>query len=250
VKRALLVHGLSSGPRGWWRVRSWLEDAAWQTEAVALLGHGGRAPAVAYPLEAYVEDVLDATTRDLPYDLVIAHSLGGTIATVIAAEHPSWTRRLVLLDPVWYVPAEELRSVAADQASELLLTADSLSAAKPHWHPRDIEAKLASAAEADPEAVRRTFGDPVSWDVRDVARHIPVPTLVLGGDPAVYTMLQAADARNASAAAAAMEYRVVPGAGHSPHRDSPDATRALLFAWLDRQESMKRGADLDEITPR
>jgi pimeloyl-ACP methyl ester carboxylesterase len=235
--RALLIHGLSSSPRGWWRVRSWLDEAAWTTETVALLGHGGRAPADAYPLEAYVDDVLHATTGEHPYDLVIAHSLGGTIATVIAAERPSWTRRLVLLDPVWYVPAEELASVAADQASELLVTAASLSAAKPHWHARDIEAKLASVAEADPEAVRRTFGDPVSWDVRAAARRIPVPTLVLGGDPAVYTMLQPADARDASAAAPAMDYRVVPGAGHSPHRDAPDATRALLFAWLDRQET-------------
>jgi pimeloyl-ACP methyl ester carboxylesterase len=235
--RALLIHGLSSSPRGWWRVRSWLEDAAWETETVALLGHGGRAPADTYPLDDYVDDVLDATTGDHPHDLVIAHSLGGTIATVIAAAHPSWTRRLVLLDPVWYVPAEELPSVATDQASELLLTADSLSAAKPHWDPRDIEAKLGSVAEADPEAVRRTFGDAVSWDVRDAARRIPVPTLVLGGDPAVYTMLQPADADDASAGAPAMDYRVVSGAGHSPHRDAPHATRALLFAWLDRQET-------------
>ncbi len=28
----------------------------------------------------------------------------------------------------------------------------------------------------------------------------------------------------------------MPGAGHSPHRDAPEATRELLFEWLDREE--------------
>jgi hypothetical protein len=30
-----------------------------------------------------------------------------------------------------------------------------------------------------------------------------------------------------------MEYHIVAGAGHSPHRDAPDATRELLMGWLD-----------------
>jgi len=46
-------------------------------------------------------------------------------------------------------------------------------------------------------------------------------------------MLEPADARAVSEVAPAMEYRIVPGAGHSPHRDVPDATRALLLEWLD-----------------
>jgi pimeloyl-ACP methyl ester carboxylesterase len=30
-----------------------------------------------------------------------------------------------------------------------------------------------------------------------------------------------------------MRYVVVPGAGHSPHRDAPAATRAALEEWLE-----------------
>lgn len=232
--RALLVHGLGSSPDGWWRVRGWLEEAGWQTETVALIGHDGRGGAPDYALDSYVADVRSATADGPPYDLVVAHSLGGTMSTVIAAHDPGWTRRLVLLDPVWYVPAEELSAVAADQASDLQLTPESLRAAKPHWDERDIAGKLAAIAAVDPAAVQRTFGDPDRWDVRDAARRIPTPTLVLGGDPAVYTMLEPADAKEASRAAPAMEYRIVPGAAHSPHRDAPEATRVLLFEWLDR----------------
>lgn len=231
--RALLVHGLGSSPGGWWRVRGWLEEAGWQTDTVALIGHGGRAPESGYPLDAYVADVRLSTSDGRPYDLVIGHSLGGTVATVITAGDPDWTSRLVLLDPVWYVPQDELAAIAADQASDLGLTAESLRAAKRHWDERDIASKVSAIAQVDPAAVRRTFGDAERWDVRETARRIQAPTLVLGGDPAVYTMLEPADARAVSEVAPAMEYRIVPGAGHSPHRDVPDATRALLLEWLD-----------------
>lgn len=228
--KALLIHGLSSGPDGWWRVRGWLEDAGWQTETVALLGHGGRPPAPSYTLDAYVQDVRDATDR---YDLVIGHSLGGCVATVIASADRDWTRRLVLLDPVWYIPPHDLPAIAADQAGELELTEASLRAAKPHWDDRDIAAKLAAIAAVDPGAVTRTFAEVDRWDLRDAARGIPMPTLVLGGDPEVYTMLEPADGYEVAEDAADMRYVVVPGAGHSPHRDAPAATRAALEEWLE-----------------
>lgn len=227
---ALLIHGLGSSPEGWWRVRAWLEQAGWMTQTVALPGHGGRAAASSYALDAYVDDVRTATSAGRPFDLVVAHSLGGSIATVLATD-PGWARRLVLLDPVWYVPADQLAAVAADQASDLMLTEESLRAAKPHWDDHDIQTKLSAIRAVDPRALQTTFAVD-EWDIRDVARRIPTPTLVLGGDPDVYTMLEPADGYEVAADAADMEYVVVPGAGHSPHRDAPDATRAALEAWL------------------
>lgn len=230
---ALLIHGLSSSPGGWWRVRDWLQQAGWDTSTVALLGHGGRGAASDYSLSSYATDVLAAAPG--PHDLVVAHSLGGSIATVLAAADPGWTRRLVLLDPVWYLAPESLPATASEQVAELGWTAESLAAAKPHWDPRDRQTKLDAIAAAEPDAVARTFGDAASWDLRDLARRITVPTLVLGGDPDVYTMLEPADAWEVAEDAAQMRYVVVPGAGHSPHRDAPDATRTALEEWLEEE---------------
>jgi pimeloyl-ACP methyl ester carboxylesterase len=231
TRDALLIHGLSSSPEGWWRVRGWLADGGWETRTVALLGHGGRGPAASYSLEAYAADVLAAEPG--PHDLVVAHSLGGSIATVLAAADPAWTARLVLLDPVWFISPDRLQRTAAEQVAEIGYTAESLDAAKPFWDPRDRAGKLAAIAAVEPDAVARTFGDVTTWDLRQVARDISVPTLVLGGDPDVYTMLEPADAFEVSEDAAAMRYVVVPGAGHSPHRDAPDATRTALADWLE-----------------
>jgi pimeloyl-ACP methyl ester carboxylesterase len=226
---ALLIHGLSSGPDGWWRVRGWLEEAGWAAETVALLGHGGRPAAPSYALDAYVDDVRAASGS---HDLVIGHSLGASVSTVIAASDPAWARRLILLDPVWFIPDDALPATAAEQAAELDLTEQSLRAAKPHWDDGDIAAKVAAIAAVDPGAVRRTFAEVEHWDLRDVARRITAPTLVLGGDPAVYTMLEPADGFEVSEDAPDMRYVVVPGAAHSPHRDAPAATRAALDHWL------------------
>jgi pimeloyl-ACP methyl ester carboxylesterase len=229
-RTALLIHGLTSSPEGWWRVRGWLDDAGWSTSTVALLGHGGRGPAASYTLDAYAEDVHASAPG--PYDLVIGHSLGGSIATVLAATEPAWTRRLVLFDPVWLIEPSQLAATAAEQVAELRYTAESLAAAKPHWDEHDRSGKLAAIAAVQPDAVARTFGEATDWDLREAARRIAVPTLLLGGDPEVYTMLEPSDGFEVAADAVDMAYIVVPGAGHSPHRDQPDATRAALEGWL------------------
>jgi pimeloyl-ACP methyl ester carboxylesterase len=226
--RAVLLHGLSSSPAGWWRVQAFLEERGWLVEAPALLGHAGRGPSERYTLDAYVADQRGIGAADL----VVGHSLGGAVATVLAADDPAWARRLVLLDPVWYVPAEELAQVAREQIAELGYDEATLLQAKPRWDRRDVEAKLAAIRSVQPDAVARTFADAAEWDIRPVAARLRTPTLLLGGDPAVYTMLEPEDARAASATSGTIDYVIVDGAGHSPHRDAPAATLSALDAWL------------------
>ena len=215
---ALLVHGLSSDSESWWRVAAALEADGWDVAAVDLRGHGYGARAENYALTDYARDLDDG------WDLVVGHSLGGA-AAVLAAQRPHFTKLLVLLDPVLDVPVAEEAAIIADQVAELGFTAESLARDKPHWHERDRAAKLVGVQRVDPAAVTGTFTDTGRWDVTAQARALTMPTLILSGDPAVYTMLDPALGRELGAV-------VVEGAGHSPHRDRPEETLTALREWL------------------
>lgn len=226
-RRALLIHGLSSDSGSWWRVEDALVADGWSVTLVNLRGHGSGPRAETYALADYAADLPDGG-----WDVVIGHSLGGVVA-VLAAQRPGFTRRLVLLDPVLDVPVELSDEILADQLSELDLTEESIVALKPHWHPRDRAEKLLGVQRVDPAAVSRTFTDTGRWDARAEAAALAVPTTVLSGDPAVYTMLDPATAAALTAANSLLDYRVIAGAGHSPHRDRPDETLAELRLVLD-----------------
>ena len=216
--KALLIHGLSSNHGTWWRLTEALEAAGWEVTAPDLRGHGASAAADRYRFDDYASDLPAG-----PFDLVVGHSLGGAVAVV--ADRGD---RLVLLDPVLEVSHDEWDAVRADQIAELDLTEASLRAAKSHWHKRDIEHKLAAVRAANPLMVGRTFDDNPGWNVVDLAAALTAPTLILSGDPAVYSML-AQSTVDAVMANPLVEYRVIEGAGHSPHRDRPEATIAAIL---------------------
>ena len=191
--------------------------------APELRGHGGSPAADSYRLEDYAADIPDG-----PWDLVIGHSLGGAVAVLRAAE----TTRLILLDPVLEVDAAEVAAIRADQLAELDLTLESIRAAKPHWHPRDHELKVQAVQQVDPKAPVQSFDDNPTWNLVAETTGLAVPTLILGGDHAVYSMLATATAERLTAANPLVEYRVVAGAGHSPHRDRPEETIAAILSFL------------------
>ena len=233
TETALLVHGLSSDSNSWWWLRDELEQRGYAVTAPDLRGHGTAARAESYSLSDYASD-LPSAPGDEPWGLVVGHSLGAA-ASVLAAQRPGFTRALVLLDPVLEVAPEHHDSILADQLSELELTADSIRQLKPHWREADREAKLRGIQATDSHVVEHTFADSGRWDVRSEAAALTVPTLVLAGDPEVYTMLEP-DTRDALTAANPRVHVVaVPGAGHSPHRDVPLTTLLLLEDWLARR---------------
>ena len=233
--QALLLHGLSSEPSGWWRVREHLEADGWQVTAPDLLGHGGSAGSSRYALVDYVTAVLDRSGAG-PWDLVIGHSLGGAVAVSAASRNSGWASRVVLVDPVLRIAPDELDGLVVDQVAELALTDHSIRIEHPLWADRDVEAKLRGVRSVIPEAVPRTFADTIvldgAWDLRTAASSLRVPTLVLAADPGVGTMHSAELAAELGASNPLITTRVIPGAGHSVHRDRPEETLAAVSAWI------------------
>lgn len=232
ARRALLVHGLSSSAGTWWRMGEALAADDWFVTAVDLRGHGNAPLADDYSVAGYVSD-LPPAGGGRAWDLVIGHSLGGAVSTV-ASTAVGFTARLVLLDPALYVPDSEWQDVRAEQLADLEFTAESLRRSQPHWDERDIAAKIHATDRASRAMIEGTLDDNHPWSVLPALSALAIPTLILTGDPAVYTMLPPQFVEPAVSSNAHLEYHAIADAGHSPHREEWPATIAAIRDWLAR----------------
>jgi len=226
-RRALLVHGLGSNAALMWRFGVALANVGWHADAVDLRGHGLAPRALDYSIEAYAADLRGAKPgHGRGWDLVLAHSLGGAAATVVAASDPAWTDRLVLADPAIHLAPRDRDIVRASQERSFAdPTAAAVRAEHPHWHPHDVELKALSAQQASQWAVEQTSLQNAAWDVRDAASRLTVPTHIIGSDPKVYSIFTGQLAEEVLTNPV-IAMSVVADAGHSPHRDKPEATIA------------------------
>lgn len=232
-RRALLVHGLGSNASLMWRFGLALAEAGWHAEAVDLRGHGRAPRALDYTLDAYAGDLAHLhPSAGGAWELVLAHSLGGTAATLVAGSHPRWTRRLVLVDPAIRLDARERELVRLDQLASLEHPgADAVRAEHPLWHDQDVELKAAATLQASRWAIEQTSAQNEQWDVRHAAAALTMPTHVLAGDPEVFSLFTGAVVADVLANPA-VSMTVIAGAGHSPHRDKPAQTIATLMEVL------------------
>lgn len=228
-RRALLVHGLGSTGALMWRYGVTLADAGWHATAVDLRGHGTAPRTLDYRIEAYAADVAQTRPDDgAPWDLVIGHSLGGAAVTVASAGDPGWTRRLVLVDPAIHLADRDRENVRVGQEQSFAdPSVEAVRAEHPTWHPLDIELKARAAQQASRWAVEQTSLQNTPWDVRAAAARLAVPTHVIAADPEVFSIFQG-ELATAVLRHPLLTMSVVTGAGHSPHRDLPEATMRHL----------------------
>lgn len=234
AKTALLVHGLGSSGALMWRIGDALANAGWLAVAIDLRGHGDAPRALDYTVGAYAEDL--AATRPHhggAWDAVIGHSLGAAASTVAAASDPAWTNRLLLIDPAILVDGRDATIVRRSQ--ERAFADNRIEVVReehPHWHEQDLELKIDAVTRASAWAVEQTSAQNQPWDVRDHAARLAISTHVIGADPEVYSLFTGTTAEGVLAANPRISMSIVPGAGHSPHRDQPDDTMQQILEAL------------------
>jgi pimeloyl-ACP methyl ester carboxylesterase len=217
-----------------WRFGVALADSGWRADAVDLRGHGTAPRALDYTIGAYAADLAVTTPPDgRSWDLVVAHSLGGAAATVTAAADPTWTQRLVLVDPAIALTDHDRAIVRTSQEESFAdPTMEAVRAGHPHWHEQDVELKALSARQASRWAVEQTSVQNARWDVREAASALSIPTHVIASDPEVYSIFRGKPAEEVVTTNPALTMSVIAGAGHSPHRDKPEETIAELLRVL------------------
>lgn len=233
--RALIVHGLGSSAQTCWRIGEALADAGWSATAVDLRGHGQAPRATSYRIADFADDLSHTLpTGEGSWDVVIGHSIGAASAIVAQDRRPDWASRLVLIDPAITVdPARRAAVLAGQLHAHDHLTEEEVSAENPHWHPMDIELRVWSNRQASRFALERAVADNDDWDVEREALSLQIPTLVIGGDPAVDSMFTGEQATRVVAKNSLIHHVVISGAGHSVHRDRPEHTLQALREFVE-----------------
>ena len=234
ARTALIVHGLGSSAATTWQLSEALADAGWSTTAVDLRGHGLAPRATRYRIKDFAEDLAATTPQSgRSWDVVIGHSIGAASAVFAAHHNPTWTQRLILLDP-----ALELGDATREQVLEnqrqghLHQGVEDIREANPHWHPLDVELKVQAHKQASLFALEHAVLDNDPWNTTTEATALSTPTHVIGADPAQGSMFCNDYAKQMVEANLQMTYEVIEGAGHSVHRDKPAETIDAILRYL------------------
>jgi pimeloyl-ACP methyl ester carboxylesterase len=215
---AVLIHGITSDSSGWHRFGPDLAARGYRVLAPDLRGHG-LSPRGEYSPEAWADDLVESVPAEP--ELALGHSLGGlTLALAVERLRPA---RAVYEDPAWLVPGEHAGQAAAGFAAQKGWDRGQVVAVNPRWPADDIDVKMAALERWDPATTSALGG---GWN------HVPdravVPSLLQLADPSELVPPPMAERLRQ----AGFEVRVVPGAGHSIHRDDYDGFVRGLEGWL------------------
>jgi pimeloyl-ACP methyl ester carboxylesterase len=153
--------------------------------------------------------------------ILFGHSDGASIALIYAGARPDAVRALVLEAPHVFVEEISVRSIAA---------------AKTAYATTDLPARLArhhTDADATFAGWNDVWLDPRfrDWNVEAYAERVRVPVLLIQGDADEYGTAAQLDA--IAARIPSTQTLLVPGAGHSPHRDAPDLVLERVAAFVE-----------------
>jgi pimeloyl-ACP methyl ester carboxylesterase len=226
-RTAILIHGIMSDSRSWHRVTEELETRGFRVLAVDLTGHGHSPRARRYSPGGWADDVVE-TVRPLltaPPDLVMGHSLGGLVASLVADRLSP--RTAIYVDPAFAFP-RGLRGVvyklmfafAPPPRRSVLVRMN------PTWDAAEVDIELASLRAWD----RRTL-----FGFIDTSSLVPPATLVA---PSLVVLAERSLLITAPVAAAlrrlGMAVETVPRSGHTVFRDEHVGFIAVLDRWLER----------------
>ncbi|MFD4420522.1 alpha/beta fold hydrolase [Agromyces sp. NPDC058484] len=225
AKTAILIHGIMSDSRAWHRVTAELEGRGFRVLAVDLTGHGRSPRARRYSPAVWADDVVETLEPLLhgPPDVVMGHSLGGLVASLVADRMAP--RAAIYVDPAFSFPAG-IRGWAfkAFFAIAPRPRRSALVRMNPKWSATDVDIELATLRDWDKRTILG-FADtrPLVPPVRLVA-----PTLVVLAEKSLLiTERVAAQLRHQG-----MTVETVAGTGHTVFRDDHAGFMNTVIDWL------------------
>lgn len=224
---AVLIHGMMSDHRAWHRVAAELAADDYRVVAVDLAGHGASPRSRRYSPQAWADDVIETleSSLDVAPDVIIGHSLGALVASLVAERFPP--RAAIYVDPAFAFP-RGIRGVALKAVFTLAPrpTAWMLRKLYPHWSPDEVELELSTVRLWD----KRTILGFVDTKPLTPPREIVAPSLVILAERSMLISRAVAGALRDLG----MSVKTIAGTGHTVFRDDHASFMQLVRDWLAR----------------
>jgi N-formylmaleamate deformylase len=235
----VLLHGIGSRYVSWWPVIGPLADH-FRLIIPDLRGHGDSdKPSTGYLFDDYADDLeglLAAYGIDRPF--IIGHSLGALTALTWASTHPAKAAGIVLEDPPTtsgHGDTEMLQSWLALSSGTIEEAIALYQQRFPEWNEEERYRRAVSITSTAPGVFQDLIDVIVAGGYADwieLSRHIESPVLIVHGEidhgsstlPEVVARFEAINPNLHSV--------VIPGGGHSLHRDNTAAFLAAAVPFL------------------
>lgn len=193
----LMVPGLASGASEVWRKTCEALQPGVQCHLVQLPGFAGAPPVQASPWLPAMRDAVLAyvAAQKLERPVVIGHSLGGTLALMLAAEQPARIGPLVIVDALPFLAgirapdatAADAEKMAAAMRTQMQTATPEQRAAHRQMSARGMsrtpegQARVVAMGErSDPATVAQAMTELWATDLRPLLPRITQPVRVLG----------------------------------------------------------------------
>lgn len=231
--RALVLqHGFGSNARCWHRVGRELAGE-WDVIMPDARGHG----LTEAPPDGYNPSVMSAdlaafcAALELDAPIVLGHSMGGSMVTALAAEHPGVAGAIIPVDPAWFdelplSPSErnealERRAMTREQLLALL---DEIH---PTWCAEDRDAWAESRQQISVEAATQVLAG-IGRDWRADVRRFGCPALLVTADVALGGIVTPDVAAEAQRLNPLVQVAHIADSGHDVYRDQFEAFVAAV----------------------
>jgi pimeloyl-ACP methyl ester carboxylesterase len=206
-------------------------ETGWGALVYSRWGYGGSDPVTPPRSLRYMHDEALVTLPEVleragvREAVLVGHSDGGSIALLFAGSRlpaAQKLRGLVLEAPHVFVEDVSVASIAA--AAEAYRTTDLRQRLTRH-HGSNVDGAFWgwNRAWLDPEFRR--------WNIEEYLPHVRVPALVIQGRDDAYGTVAQVDAIERQSGGPVSRL-LLPGCGHAPHKDQPDATAAAIESFV------------------
>ncbi|OUN01157.1 MAG: hypothetical protein BAA04_13200 [Firmicutes bacterium ZCTH02-B6] len=241
----VFLHAFPLNKAMWRRQLEAAAAAGWRALAVDLRGFGGsEAGSEPFTMDVCADDVAALLDRlDIQEPVVLAGlSMGGYVAFAFARRYPQRLRALVLADTRAEPDTQEGRTGRYEQAQRVeqdgvdvvveavlpRLVGETTRVRRPEV-VAEVREMMAAARPAGVAAALRGLAE--RPDSRPTLADIEVPTLIIVGEEDVITPPALAEAMHAGIKDSRLA--VIPGAGHLPNMETPEAFNDALLGFLE-----------------